>query len=421
MIQADEYSERRQKLFDKMEDRSVLVLFSGVAKKSSADETYPFEVNRNFYYLTGIEQEDSSLLLINAEGERKEFLFVSPFDPVKEKWYGKRLTFEEASAISGIHNVSVNGSLISKLDSALNPSFYQYGSIDKVYLDLEKGQKIAEDTSVEDYAKSLTTVYVHLPIINCYSMVTKLRMVKSPNEIKELREAINHTKLGIASVMAMARVGVKEYELADEFLKVINDDSGYQGLSFPTIMASGVHGACLHYPTPLDTVKKGDLLLMDLGARHNYYCADVTRTIPVSGKFDEIQKTAYQIVLGCNKIIASFAKPGITIKELQKAAIEYLASESVQKGFITKKEDIGQIYFHGVSHHIGLDTHDPGDRDIPLEEGNVISDEPGLYMKDKGFGIRIEDDLLITKNGCEVLTKDIIKEIPDIERFYKNR
>jgi Xaa-Pro aminopeptidase len=421
MITSDEFSERRQRLFDSMADGSILLVFSGVAKSSSADETYPFEVNRNFYYLTGIDQEDSSLLLVNAEGERREFLFISPFDPVKEKWYGRRLTPQEASSKSGVHNVLLNTALPAKIDAALSEKFQEFGEVSKVYLDLEKEQKIAEATTTHEYRDSLAKVYSNITIEDCYPAIIALRRIKSPNEIKELREAIRHTQLGIAATMALVRPGVKEYELADEFFKVINDDSGYQGVSFPTIMASGVHGACLHYMTPLDNVKKGDLVLMDLGSRHNYYCADITRTVPANGHYDDFQKMIYSIVLGCNKMIAALAKPGLTIKDLQNATVEYLASECLEKGLIAKKEDIVNYYFHGISHHIGLDTHDPSDRELPLSEGCVISDEPGLYIKEKNIGVRIEDDLLITKDGCEVLSKDIIKEIPDIELFYKSR
>jgi Xaa-Pro aminopeptidase len=129
----------------------------------------------------------------------------------------------------------------------------------------------------------------------------------------------------------------------------------------------------------------------------------------------------YSIVLGCNKAIANYARPGVTIAELQSRTKEYLASELVSKGLLEKKQDITKYYFHSVSHHIGLDTHDPSDRELPLEEGNIISNEPGLYMPELGFGVRIEDDLLITKKGCEVLSEDIIKSVEDIERFYKQR
>ena len=188
-----------------------------------------------------------------------------------------------------------------------------------------------------------------------------------------------------------------------------------------TIVASGIHATTLHYPKPLGQLKQGDLVLLDLGARHGYYNADVSRTLPVDGKFTEEQKELYQIVLGCNKAVAAFAKPGVTIAELNSLTNEYLASECLARGLIEKKEDIRNYFFHGVSHFIGLDTHDPGDRAIPLEPGNIISNEPGLYIKEKGIGIRIEDDLLITEDGCEVLTSSIIKEVEEIEAFYRNR
>ena len=428
MIPNTEFAGRRQRLFNMMDSGSVLILFSGVGKVSSADETYPFEVNRNFFYLTGIDQEDSILMLINSDGEMKEFLFIAPFDARKEKWYGQRLTSEEATSISGINNVMVNTSLPAKVDGTLNPNYLQYGEIHKAYLDLDREIKIADSTSTREYMETLKAAYPGLVFADAYPLITTLRLRKSVREIAELRSAIRSTHLGILAVWAAMKPGAKEYEMSDLFLKTVNDDSGYQGLAFPTIMASGIHGACLHYPTPKDTIKKDDLLLMDLGARCSYYCADVTRTVPVSGKFTEFQKTVYNVVYGCNKMVAAMARPGITINDLQKATVEYLSSECLAKGFIKKKEDIINYYFHGISHFIGLDTHDPylnamdkAYKDIPLEPGMIISDEPGLYMEDKGLGIRIEDDLLITEGGCEVLTKDIIKDPADIEKYLSSR
>ena len=419
MIPSNEYGQRRANLLAKMKEESILLLFAGEPKKCSADEDYPFEVNRNFYYLTGIDQEGSALLLIKTSGDVKEFLFILPFDPVKEKWYGKKLTIEEARSISGIKNVLLKNGLTAKLNSILDPGTEQYGRVATVYLDEEKGQKIEEEANAADYKRSLETVYPDVAVEDCYPMIIDLRLVKSANEVEEFREAIRVTQLGIQSVMANARDGMKEYELANHFLHVVNDESAYQGLAFPTIMASGKRATILHYPTPFGTIRNGELLLMDLGSRNHYYCADVSRTVPVSGKFTEEQKRIYEIVLGCNKAVAAYAKPGVTINELQSLTREYLASELVSKGMLANKADIGNYYYHGVSHHIGLDTHDPGQKDVPLQEGNIISDEPGLYIAELGIGIRIEDDLLITKDGCEVLTKDIIKEIKDIEAFYK--
>lgn len=422
MILANEYAERRACFYEKMEDESLCLLFSGVAKKKSYDEDYPFEVNRNFYYLTGIDQEDSILMLIKTGGEKKDYLFISPFDETKEKWYGRRLTPQEAYLASGVRNVLLNSAFSARLDAALNIKGSLFGSLKNVYLDMEKEQKIADEMDIKGQKGALEKAYGPLNFIDAYPILVKLRLKKSDAEIDMLRSAIATTRLGILSVMSEARPGIGEYELASAFLKTCNDDDGNQGLAFNTIMASGANAAILHYPNPLAKVEKGSLILMDLGARNHYYCADVSRTIPSSGRFNPEQRTLYEIVLGCNKAVAGFARPGITLRELNNFATEYLASECLAKGFISRKEEIGKYYFHSVSHQIGLDTHDPGgNRDVPLEVGNVISDEPGLYFKEKGIGIRIEDDLLITEDGAEVLTKDIIKEVADIEQFYQIR
>ena len=420
MISPNEYAERRQRAVNLMESPSIMILYSGVEKVSSADEGYPFEVNRNFYYLTGIDQPDSVLLLLNSEGEMKEFLFISPYDERKEKWYGKRLKSEEASAISGISNVMTNISLPAKLDLILGED--AYGEVSRVYLDLDREIKIADDTDTREMKRILENTYSEIIVNDAFPLITTLRLRKSAREVEEFREAIRVTKLGIYAIWANMKDGMKEYELADVFHHIINDENGYQGVSFNTIMASGRNAAILHYPNPQGIVKDGDLLLSDLGSRHNYYCADITRCAPVNGKFNDFQRLVYGIVLGCNKMIASIAKPGVTIEELQNATIEYLSSECLRHGIIEKKEDISKYYFHGVSHLIGLDTHDPYKvpctpeyKKLKLEPGMIISDEPGLYIAEKNIGVRIEDDLLITKNGCEVLSKDIVKEIDDIE------
>lgn len=405
-----------------MEPDSALLLYSGVAKKKSADETYPFEANHNFYYLTGIEQEDSALLLVNSDGERKEFLFISPFDERKEKWYGKRLKPQEASQLSGVHNVLLNGALEAKLGQLFSEEESEYGELNRLYLDLEKEQKIAEETSIEDVKNTLKAAYKDIEVLNAYPLITTLRLRKSPGEIALLREAIENTKIGIYSIWKEMADGKREYEMADLFLHTTNDLSGYEGLSFPTIMASGKNATVLHYPTPMDTLHDGDLLLMDLGSRKGYYCADISRTVPVNGTFNEEQRRIYEIVLNANKMVAAMARPGITVAELQEATIEALASGCLGAGLIEKREEINEYYFHGVSHLIGLDTHDPyldpesrEYKNIPLEPGMVISDEPGLYFANKGIGVRIEDDLLITKDGCEVLSASIVKEVADIE------
>ncbi|MBQ7994646.1 MAG: aminopeptidase P N-terminal domain-containing protein [Bacilli bacterium] len=424
MIPATELSNRRKKLLEMMEEDSVAVLYAGVPKNKSADETYPFEVNRNFYYLTGIDQEDSRLILLKSKGELKEYLFVSPYDEKKEKWYGKKLTLSEASHISGVSNVLTTKSFESQLHTFLSGSLDEFSDTKCLYIDLEKELKVAPSTSTNDVKNTLSAAYQEIEFINVYPLITRLRLHKSNREINELRYAIRATRDGLLAAWAKLKPGVYEYEIADEFLRAVNDSSGYQGLAFPTIAASGIHATILHYPTPLAKIEDGDLLLLDLGARCSYYCADVSRTVPANGRFTPLQLKAYNIVLSCNKMVANMAKPGVTIDELQTATKEFLARECVLAGLLEKKEDIEKYYFHGVSHLIGLDTHDPLDdpnskeyRKMALEPGMVISNEPGLYMADKGIGIRIEDDLLITNDGCEVLTADIIKEPHEIENL----
>lgn len=415
MIPKDELNSRRLRFLRGMKPNSVALFFSGAPKIMSLDEDYRFEVNRNFYYLTGIEQENSILLLSKTDAEEKAMLFISSYDETKEKWYGKKLTIEEAKEISYIDNVLISSAFNARLESIIKDEIYP---IKTLYFDSDPEQKIGPSLYVDGFMSTLSNSYPELTLEELNPIMTRLRMVKSKFEVCEFVKAIETTRQGIIVVMAEARGNCKEYELASTFAKTINDDNGYQGLSFNTIMASGVHAATLHYPNPLGMAKQGELLLMDLGARYNYYCADISRTIPVGGKFNEYQKMLYEIVLGANKAVAKFAKPGVTIKELNDLAKEYLASECLEKGIINSKEDISKYYFHSVSHHIGLDTHDLSDRSLPLEEGNIISDEPGLYIKEKGIGIRIEDDLLITSSGAEVLSSSIIKEVDEIESFY---
>ena len=410
-----ELASRRKRLLDLMDDGSIALIYSGVEKVKSADENYPFEVNHNFYYLTGIEQDGCCLMLVSNSGERKEYLFLPPFDPVKEKWYGKRLSLEEAGIKSGIRNVLLSSNLKARVNTELSGAYNDFGSIDKVYLDLADEVKIDEGLDTKRFGKKLVSTYPGSSLFDINDLMAKLRLIKSNAEIACFRNAVESTYLGIKSMMALIRPGVKEYELSNAFFHTINDDNADSGLSFNTIVASGRSACTLHYPNPRGTLNSGELVLVDCGARNSYYCGDVSRTFPVDGKFTPEQRKIYEIVLGANKAVAQMARPGVSLYELQELCSNYLATECVAAGLLEKKEDIGTVYYHSVSHYIGIDCHDLGDRKAPLQAGNVISDEPGLYFEKLGIGVRIEDDLLITEDGCEVLTKDIMKEVADIE------
>ena len=413
-----EFDVRRNKLLEKMEDNSIALVFAGTSKITSEDEYFPFVVNRNFYYLTGITQENSVLMLVKCLGENKAYLFIDPYDPVKERWTGKRINPDEAKEKSQMNNVYFTTSFESMLTLALEKK--EYGKINHVYVDLTPEIKISNKSYTTDFANKITEKYFGIKVIDLYPLVMRMRMIKSEEEIEDIREAIKKTNLGINKLIMNLYQGKYEYELADQF-EFNGREKGKDNLAFNTIIASGVNATCLHYPTQDAMIKEEDLILFDLGYRHNLYCADISRTYPVNGKFEGMQKKIYEAVLNCNKAVISFIKEGLLIKDLQEFATNYLKNECVRMKIISPTDDIKKYYIHNVSHHLGLDTHDCADRSLPLEAGNVITVEPGLYFPELKIGVRIEDDVLITHGRAEVLSGGIIKEINDIEKMFKTR
>ena len=417
-----ELENRRRKLFDQMKDNSIAILFSGVSKIASEDEALPFCVNKNFYYLTGIKQEHSALMLIKTLGERKAYLFVDPYNELKEKWTGKRLTQDAAALISDIKSVYTSDNLETMLSLALDEDKKQYGDIDCIYLDLTSPeQKLKDDFFMKDLTMKLQLDF-HKDIVDIYPILRDLRMVKSSLEIENLVKAIEKTNNGIAYMISKLTPGMKEHELADHF-ELYGRLHDRSTLAFSTIVASGKNATCLHYPYEQqnDTVKESDLILFDLGYNHEEYSADISRTYPVNGKFSGIQAIIYEAVLNCNKAIIQRIKPGVTIKELQEFATEFLRKTCINSGLMKMDDDIRNYYYHNCSHHLGLDTHDISLREKPLENGNVITVEPGLYFANYGVGVRIEDDVLVSNDGAIVLSKNIAKEMNEVERLMASR
>ena len=246
--------------------------------------------------------------------------------------------------------------------------------------------------------------------------------MKSESEIAEMVEAINCTSLGINELLNNLHIGVSEHELSDRF-EFFGKTHGRHPLAFETIVGSGVNSTTLHHPIVQQDklIDFDDVVLFDLGYKHHGYCADISRTYPVSGTFSTKQREIYEAVLECNKAVISYAKPGLTIKDLQEFAINFLKGECIKRKLISKDDDILKYYIHNVSHFLGLDTHDVGDRSRKLVPGNVITVEPGLYFVEDKIGVRIEDDVLITEDGAVCLSKGIKKEVADIERMLKGR
>ena len=412
----NECIERRNRFIEKLPKNSISILFGGSEIRKSADEAFKFQIDYNLYYLTGIKQAETILLFAKRNDCVKTILFIQKFDELKEKWTGIRLKEDKAREISGIETVLFTEDFGNESERVIKEfnevsicldyeSAANYGSFDKFL-------------SVEEYKNSLSKAFKHLSFLDISDDLKLLRMVKSECEIAELRKAIHNTNIGLIEILKQLKPNKFEYDMAALFKYNIALDNNSK-LSFNTIAASGKNATILHYPDPSDKMKDGDLLLLDLGSDHNEYKADISRTYPINGKFNEMQRKIYNIVLNCNKHIIDIIKPGLTIKNLQEETKRFMANELIKLNLISEPDEIIKYYYHNVSHHLGLDTHDISLRELPLVKGNVITVEPGLYIKELGIGIRIEDDVLVTEDGSECLSKEILKEIKDIESMME--
>ncbi len=416
---------RRANLFKKMKENSAALIYCGTDKVSSEDEYYYFIPNTCFFYLTNIKQQNSVLLLVKGIGEEHTYLFIDEYSELKEKWTGKRIRVPEAKALSAIDNVLTLNNFSPTIKLALSDKDNPYGKIDTLYLDLTPEVKVYEDDEThepyytKDVADYFKVKYPHIKIENVKPMIAELRTKKSKYEVDSIRDAIRKTNEGINHTLAYMKPGLYEWQVAEEF-QHYGAITTRTELSFPSIIAGGVNATILHYPQESDRLMDNTLVLFDLGYRTNNYCADISRTYPISGHFDDLQRRVYEAVLNANKAMIEYVHPGLTLKECNDYCTEFLRKEAIRLKLMDEKDDIHKYYYHNVSHQIGIDCHDTCDRSKPLEAGNIISDEPGLYFKDYGIGVRIEDDLLLTENGCEDLSIEIPKEISDIEKLMSS-
>lgn len=409
------FKKNREKLIEKIEDNSVIVLFAGNAPKKSGDENYPFTPNRNFYYFTGINEEGPIIILSKIKGIVNERLFIKEIDEERERWVGKSIRSNEAEEISAVKNIDYLGNF----KEYLNRVFSESEEIN-LYLDMERDSFYELETIGENFSEEVKKRYPFVRIKNIFPKIIPLRMVKSEEEIKEMKKAIEITIKGVESLMKNAKAGMKEYEL-EAYYEFVCRSNGIKDYAFKTIAAAGKNATILHYVDNNSEIKDGDLILFDLGAQNNYYNADITRTFPVNGVFSERQKEVYNAVLRVNERVIKTIKPGLEYKELNKMATEWIAEECINLGLIKDKKEVSKYYWHSIGHSLGLDTHDISnkDRNTIFKEGMVWTVEPGIYIEEESIGIRIEDDVLITLDGVQVLTKDMIKTVEDIEEFMK--
>lgn len=408
------YQTRRKQLLEKMSPYSMAIFYSGMAPYKVGDEKYPFSVDRNFYYLTGLERENMYLLLFKFPKMTQEVLLIERYDEWLAKWVGARMLPEEATAISGVKDVAYIEDLEDRVGSFL--CYYQTEN-PVVYADFSKQEMNQANFKQVDLINVWKMKYPWLAVKSMTKELTSLRLIKDECEVECLKRAIAVTNDGIKAMMKNVKEGMNESEVEAHFDFALKTQQCEH--SFPSIVAGGNHATTLHYAENNSEIEKDALVLTDLGAAHGYYCADITRTFPASGTFTARQKEIYEIVLGGNKHIIEYAKPGMTLRELNNELIRYYEETLPATGLLENGKTIRDYYFHGVSHMLGLETHDVSLIDYPLVPGNVFTVEPGLYIAEENIGIRIEDDVLMTESGCVNLSCDIIKEVADIEAFMK--
>ena len=367
-----DFESRRQRILDKMEDNSIAILYSGIEHHVSADEhdLFTAQANRNFFYLTGLRRDNMVLVLDKCVEPAKTMLFIEEADPTMERWYGRKVTMEEAEEISGIDEVEYIYELESTLDRIMTRE-----DVYTAYFDTYRHQKV----DLPDYnvvkANEFKTDYPGVAVKNLFPLVAEERMQKDEDEIELTKKAIAITKDGLCNVMANLKPGMKEYQTQADFEYIIRR-GGAEWTAFPTIAGSGMNGTMLHYDTNRETMEDGTLVLLDLGARIDGYNSDITRTYPVNGRFTERQKQVYDIVLAANRKIVEVAKPGMTTKELNEVCKDVLADGLMKLGLIKNSVEISKYYMHGVSHHLGIDVHDVTvDSNSRLRPGAIISDE----------------------------------------------
>lgn len=420
----------------RMEGNSVAVIPSAREMYRSHDGNFPFRQSSDFYYLTGF-NEPESVAVIAPNAERKYTLFVRPRDPERETWDGARAGTEGAKEKFGADESFPIAEFSAKLQDLINNAdalYYAFGydaTLDRLMIETLHRMRIFG-------RKNINPPDV---IINPGAILHEMRLIKSDDEIELMQRAADIAAEAHTEAMRAVRPGMYEYEI-EALVNYIFRKRGAQGWSFPPIVGGGANATVLHYTENNAQLKDGDLVLLDAGAEYEFYSSDITRTFPVNGKFNAAQRDIYEAVLDCQLRSIEAARAGISMETLKANAIRVLTESMIKLGLLSGdvdkliEEKKYEAYFmHGLGHFLGLDTHDVGryfkeNESRPLEAGMVITIEPGLYVplsaadapeKYRGIGVRIEDDVLITKDGNRVLTSKVPKTIDEIERLMSER
>ena len=416
----------RQRFIREMAPNSIAIFNSNDELPINADATYKFRQNSDLFWLSGIMQEDTMVILYpdNPEKKYRQVLVVVRPNELKEKWDGRRLRREEATAISGIETIVYLDSIEPLLQKWIHWS-------DNIYLNSNEHDRKANWVRVRDY-RFIDDIQTKYPLHNYMRsarVLKKLRAIKTPQEIEVLQRAIDITDNTFRRLLQFIKPGVMEYEIEAEIYHSFLSQRA-TGPGYGSIIASGDRARILHYVFNNQECKSGELILMDFGAEYGGYNADLTRTIPVNGKFTARQKKLYNTCLDLHNYCKTILKPGISVLDYHEKvgdkATEFFLKAGLLKKTDVKNEDpenraYRKYLYHGISHHLGIDVHDLGTMTEPIQPGMVFTVEPGLYVEEEQVGIRIENNVWITKGG----NKDLMKNIPitaeEIESLMKRR
>jgi Xaa-Pro aminopeptidase len=396
-----------------MSKNSIAIFVSNDEMPTNGDALYRFKQNSDLYWLTGVTQEDSMLVLFpdNPDPKFREVLVLVRPNELKEKWDGKRLRIEEARKISGIETIV----WLDVLDGVLQPWIHL---ADTIYLGTNENDRKASLIRTRNYrfVDEMKSRYPLHHYERAAKLMKELRGIKTALEIEVLQKAIDITENTFRHLLKFIHAGVMEYEIEAEIVHSFLKQRA-TGEAYNSIIAGGDRARILHYISNNEEVKDGEMVLMDFGAEYGGYCADLTRTVPVNGKFTKRQKQVYNSCLHLHDYAKGLLKPGITIvnytdKVGEEATKEFLKIGLISKSDVKNEDRDNRAYrkylYHGISHHLGIDVHDLGTRTEPIKQGMVLTVEPGIYIEEEYMGVRIENNIWITKNG----NKDLFQNIP---------
>lgn len=418
------FTDNRQRFIKKMKPGSIAIFNSNDELPANGDALHPFRQNSDLYWLTGIIQEDTMLVLFpdNPDKKFRELLVLVRPNEVKEKWDGRRHRKEEATALSGISTIV----WLDSLDGILQPMIHL---AETIYLNTNENDRKANLVPVRDYrfASEMRARYPLHHYERSARIMKELRAVKSKLEVEVIQQAIDITEKTFRRLLKFIRPGVWEHEIeAEIYHEFIRNRSS--GPAYGSIIASGDRARTLHYVANDQQCLDGEMILMDFGAEYGGYAADLTRTIPVNGKFTKRQKEVYNACLDLHNYCKTILKPGISIVDYHdkvgdQATVQFLKIGLISKADVKNEDPENRAYrkylYHGISHHLGIDVHDLGTRTSPIQPGMVFTIEPGIYIEEEQMGVRIENNVWITKTGHVDLMKNIPIKVEEIEKSMK--